>query len=116
MNKDAVLTGSQTDQSIIPTTCDSNGTCTRSPFELAADWIRLFILKNSSATVSNLTHKEFDAIAHASVQLYESVLGTNDPDLSAFRDRGGKMITYHGTVCCQRPISCWSRRFGVLTC
>ncbi|KAK3935404.1 putative feruloyl esterase [Diplogelasinospora grovesii] len=98
VNKDAVLTGSQTDPAVIPTTCNSNGTCTRTSFELAADWIKLFILKNSSATVSNLTHEEFDRIAHASVQLYESIIGTNDPDLSAFRDRGGKMITYHGTT------------------
>jgi hypothetical protein len=32
--------------------------------------------------------------------MYESIVGTNDPDLSEFRDRGGKLVGYHGTVSC----------------
>jgi len=63
------------------------------------DWLRLFILKNSSAPTSGFTQEEFDQIADASVEEYDSIIGTNDPDLSAFRNRGGKMISYHGMVC-----------------
>jgi hypothetical protein len=32
------------------------------------------------------------------VQQYDSIVGTNDPDLSAFRDAGGKIVSYHGMV------------------
>lgn len=98
VNKDAVLTGKETDLAIVPTICTANGTCTGGSFELSQDWIKLFILKNSSADISNMTHEEFDRIAHASVQEYDSIIGTNDPDLSQFRARGGKMISYRGMV------------------
>jgi feruloyl esterase len=93
------LTGSVTDPAIIPTTCASNGTCTRQAFELAEDWVRLFVLRNSTASISSLSHEEFGWIAQNAVQRYESVIGTNDPDLSAFRYRGGKIIGFLGTVC-----------------
>ena len=31
-----------------------------------------------------------------SVEQYGAVIGTDDPDLTRFRDRGGKVIIYHG--------------------
>lgn len=46
-----------------------------------------------------MTHEEFDRYAHMGVQLYDSIIGTNDPDLSEFRARGGKILGYHGLVC-----------------
>ncbi|KAM5352938.1 hypothetical protein ACJ41O_005660 [Fusarium nematophilum] len=94
--KDSVLTGSATDVPLIPTTCSNNGTCTRGTLSLFDDWIRLFVLKNSSATVAGVTQEEFDSIFDASVAQYSAIIDTNDPDLSAFRNRGGKMISYHG--------------------
>ncbi|KAM0326339.1 hypothetical protein ACHAQA_006939 [Verticillium albo-atrum] len=94
--KDAVLTGSLTDIAIIPTTCSANGTCTKDAVGLFDDWIRLFILKNSTASTSGLTQEEFDRIVDAGAKEYDALLGTNDPDLSGFRQSGGKMITYHG--------------------
>lgn len=30
--------------------------------------------------------------------MYDSIIGTRDPDLSEFRARGGKLVGYHGTV------------------
>ncbi|POR34921.1 Carboxylic ester hydrolase [Tolypocladium paradoxum] len=87
-----------TDVAIIPTICAIDGTCPRLPFELADDWVKLFILKSSSAVIGNFTKQEFSRISHASVQLYDSIIGTNNPDLSGFRSRGGKSISYHGMV------------------
>lgn len=55
-------------------------------------------MKDETADVSQLTHEDFQELAHSSTQQFDSIIGTNDPDLSAFRIRGGKMITYHGTV------------------
>ncbi|ETS78053.1 hypothetical protein PFICI_10115 [Pestalotiopsis fici W106-1] len=97
-SKGASLTGSITDIAIVPTTCASNGTCTRGSFEIAEDWAKLFVLKNSSASTINISHEEFDRIAHLSAQMYESIIGTRDPDLSEFRARGGKLVGYHGTT------------------
>jgi hypothetical protein len=52
-SKGAVLTGSITDVAIVPTTCGANVTCTRGSFEIAEDWAKLFILKNSSASTTS---------------------------------------------------------------
>lgn len=98
LNKDVLVTGSTTDLPIVPTTCHDNGTCTAGEFSLASDWIKYFILRDADADLSDLTHEDFAEMAHMSVQQYESIIGTSDPDLSAFRKRGGKMVTYHGTV------------------
>ena len=37
-------------------------------------------------------------MVHAGKQQYASILGTDDADLSRFRDSGGKMISFHGLV------------------
>ncbi|WYZ42469.1 hypothetical protein EsH8_VI_000168 [Colletotrichum jinshuiense] len=95
-NKDAILTGSITDISVVPTTCKANGTCTAGNAGLFSDWIKLFVLKNSSAPVTGLTQDEFDRIFDLGSKEYDSILATNEPDLSAFHQHGGKMITYHG--------------------
>lgn len=92
------MTSSPFRQGILSTTCNSNGTCTAEDFALAEAWLKLFIYKNASADVSNLTHEDFDRVAHLSMQMYDSVIGTKDPDLSAFRKRGGKLVSYHGGV------------------
>lgn len=92
------MTGSITDIALVSTSCDDNGNCTRGTFEIAEDWIKLFILKSSNETTTNLSYAEFDRIAHRAAQEYDSIIGTNDPDLSEFRARGGKLLGYHGTV------------------
>lgn len=97
-NKDAALTGSDVQQGIVPTKCTTNGTCTRGSFDLAEDWIKLFILKDKGSSLSNLTLDEFDQIARLSSQLYSSMMDTSFPDLTRFRDLGGKIISYHGLV------------------
>jgi hypothetical protein len=43
-----------------------------------------------------MSFHEYEVAFHRSIQQYQSILGTDDPDLSAFRDAGGKMITWHG--------------------
>ncbi|KAH8586553.1 putative feruloyl esterase [Bisporella sp. PMI_857] len=93
MNQDAVLTS---DLALAGTSCTTNGTCTRTQFSISEDWIKLFLLKNRTANLSTMTHADFEHIFHASVQQYTSIMGTNDPDLREFHERGGKMITYHG--------------------
>jgi hypothetical protein len=46
--------------------------------------------------VSNLTPAEFELLFKQSVEEYGAVFGTDNPDLSRFRDHGGKIIILHG--------------------
>ena len=89
LNQDAPL-------SRISNTNCSTGTCVGAPFEIASDWIRLFVVKDPDFNLLNLTHREYDIIFRQSVNQYGSVIGTDDPDLTDFRDAGGKMLTWHG--------------------
>jgi feruloyl esterase len=74
-----------------------NGTCSRIPFRVAPQWVSYFIKKDPDFDASTITtQKEWDKIFHASVQEFNSMISTDDPNLSEFRDAGGKMITWHG--------------------
>ncbi|KAB8298628.1 hypothetical protein EYC80_000807 [Monilinia laxa] len=79
------------------TSCETpSANCTGSPFPIATDWINLFVLKNASDSLKNISHAQFTRIFHSSVQQFASIIGTSDPDLRAFRDTGGKIISWHG--------------------
>lgn len=95
---DAVLSKGASGVTPIGTICSVNGTCTMDPITLFQEWIRLFVLKNSTADTSHLSLAKYETIFDAAAREYDSVIGTADPDLSAFRRAGGKMITYHGLV------------------
>lgn len=84
-----------------PTTQCHNGSCTGMPSDLSAVWLQLLIAKDRNFDFTTLSHKEFDQMVHIGQQQYSSMLATNDPDLSDFRDAGGKMITFHGLVSCK---------------
>ncbi|TVY23871.1 putative feruloyl esterase [Lachnellula hyalina] len=92
LNKDAAITGSS---GLAETSC-TNGTCSRSPPPLCNTWLQYFLAKDPSVDLSTMTQTYYDDLFRISVQQYTSIYGTDDPDLSAFRDSGGKMITYHG--------------------
>ncbi|RDW75520.1 carboxylic ester hydrolase-10 [Coleophoma cylindrospora] len=97
MGKDTPLTASVATggSSVAATTCASNGTCSSAGFEIASDWIKLFSLRNASADLSTMTREEYLQLWSDSLQQYGNV-ETNNPDLSRFRDRGGKLVSYHG--------------------
>lgn len=84
-----------------PTTECHNGTCTGAPSDLGTLWLQLFIAKDRNFNLSALSHKEFDRMVHIGQQQYNSLVATFDPDLSDFRDAGGKMVTFHGLVRCE---------------
>ncbi|GAP92679.2 putative feruloyl esterase b precursor protein [Rosellinia necatrix] len=81
----------------IHTSCNSAGVCSASPFVISDVWARYWVLKQPDFEMTKLTHEEWDDIFRGSVNEYESVIGTSDPDLARFRNAGGKMITWHGT-------------------
>jgi feruloyl esterase len=65
---------------------------------LLTDWIKLFVAKDPAFDVANMSRLDYEHIFAASVREYDSIIGTNSPDLSEFRASGGKIIAYHGLV------------------
>lgn len=66
------------------------------PFPIAENWIRYFLLQQPDYATSNIDHVEFERLVQWSRARYNAVIGTDNPDLSAFRAAGGKLITWHG--------------------
>ncbi|KAH7406700.1 Tannase/feruloyl esterase [Phaeosphaeria sp. MPI-PUGE-AT-0046c] len=79
------------------TSCTSNGTCVGKPAQLGEPWLKFFVKKDPNWDYTKITSiKEYARLFHASFREFDSIYGASDPDLSAFRDAGGKMVTYHG--------------------
>ncbi|KAK3702812.1 hypothetical protein LTR37_014796 [Vermiconidia calcicola] len=66
------------------------------PFPISKEWIQVFLAKGLDYDVSDMSEEDFSSFLHVSRQLYTSILGSDDPDLSDFKAAGGKMITRHG--------------------
>ena len=66
------------------------------PFQVPAAWVTTWLKKDPSFDVSTITYAQFTQLFRQSQAEYDAVIGTDDPDLSAFRDSGGKLLTWHG--------------------
>ncbi|MGW5606441.1 tannase/feruloyl esterase family alpha/beta hydrolase [Streptomyces sp. NPDC003753] len=75
---------------------DANGNVKGAPFQVPADWVRLWVAKDPSLDVSKITYSRFTRLFKQSEAEYDKVMGTDDPDLSAFLKSGGKLLTWHG--------------------
>lgn len=83
---------------LLNTTCPSIlGECDGVPFAPLEQWAQYFLKKDPKYDWHTLTVEElYSFLSSPENKLYESFIATNDPDLSGFRDAGGKMITWHG--------------------
>lgn len=70
--------------------------CTGSPFIMSDSYIRYLLAKDASFDLKSLTRADFFSLLHKSRQEWLSVMDTADPDLSAFKSAGGKMLHWHG--------------------
>ncbi|KAF2110768.1 feruloyl esterase [Lophiotrema nucula] len=75
----------------------SNGTCVGVASPFVPNWMRLFVAKDKDWKPGNLTRQDFEKMRMFSSREYQSVIGILDYDLGGFKERGGKLITYHGT-------------------
>lgn len=75
-----------------------SGTCVGVQLPISTQWLSLFVARDPSIDLSRLSHGAFDWLVHQGKQRYGSVIGTDDADLSAFRQAGGKLVTFHGLV------------------
>lgn len=73
-----------------------DGVTTGSPFIVPAEWVAYFVQKDPAFSSANLTYTRFDQIFAKARAAYDSVIGTSNPNLTAFRNAGGKLITWHG--------------------
>lgn len=65
-------------------------------FPISVDWLRYFLTENPRFDWTTLTPSAFENLWDQSVEEFGIVIGTDSPDLSAFRDRGSKAILWHG--------------------
>jgi hypothetical protein len=78
-----------------------NGT-TPSPFIIALAHMGTWVQQNPAIQLggtwdwTTLTYDRYDQLFQQSVDLFSNVIGTDSPDLTAFKDAGGKQIIWHG--------------------
>lgn len=83
---------------ILQSTCSANRSCLPSRLTLFTHWIQYFVKKDPNYNLNNMTRQEWVSAFHAGKREYNSIIGTDYPDLSEFRASGGKLLTYHGLV------------------
>ncbi|KAK1708822.1 tannase and feruloyl esterase-domain-containing protein [Colletotrichum lupini] len=66
------------------------------PFSVTDEWIRLFIEKDPAFDPASMSRETFRDVFRRGVEEYESVIGTPIPDMRRFRERGGKVLMWHG--------------------
>ncbi|WP_316743918.1 tannase/feruloyl esterase family alpha/beta hydrolase [Streptomyces sp. MK7] len=80
----------------VPVGADLSALAGADPFPVPAAWVRLWVAKDPSLDLSTITYSRFAQLFKQSQAEYDKVIGTDDPDLSGFRDSGGKLLTWHG--------------------
>jgi hypothetical protein len=77
------------------------GTLVGAPFPLVLQHLGTWTQQNPPVPAgtwdwTSTSYDQFDQLFQQSVELYGSTMGTDDPDLRAFRNAGGKLVIYHG--------------------
>jgi hypothetical protein len=78
------------------TTPGPDGTMRPATFPIADSWVRYFLKQDPEFDASALTTEEFEELFEQAQRDYNDIIGTDDPDLSEFRESGGKLLTWHG--------------------
>jgi hypothetical protein len=60
------------------------------------DWFRYFLTQDPTFDGNAVTPARYERFWEQSLEQYGAVIGTDNPNLTAFRDRGGKAIVWHG--------------------
>jgi feruloyl esterase len=65
-------------------------------FAFSADWMRYFITQHPQFDWTTITPASYPRYWDQSAEEYGIVISTDNPDLTSFRDRGGRAIIWHG--------------------
>ena len=82
--------------SLAVTNITEDGTPYTIPFDISNSWVQNFLFKIKNYDTSNVTYDQFVQLNKQSAQEYDSVMGTDNSDLSAFKANGGKLLTWQG--------------------
>ncbi|QJW88090.1 tannase/feruloyl esterase family alpha/beta hydrolase [Spirosoma taeanense] len=66
------------------------------PAETFDYWARYFLLANPNWQSSKITQAQFQLLFNQAVEQYKEVYATDNPDLTGFRDKGGKLMILQG--------------------
>jgi hypothetical protein len=67
-----------------------------SPFFVGLQHAQFWVNQDPTWDWHTLTYENYASFFDTSVTKFNEVIGTDDPDLSAFRDAGGKALLWHG--------------------
>jgi pimeloyl-ACP methyl ester carboxylesterase len=62
----------------------------------AADWVVDFLLKEPDYDIATIDFDLYETLWDQAIEEYNDSWGSDDADLTAFRDRGGKLLAWHG--------------------
>jgi feruloyl esterase len=66
------------------------------PFGIAMDWFRYFLTQDPKFDGNSLTPAAYERLWDQSMEQFGMIFGTDNADLTPFRDHGGKAIVWHG--------------------
>jgi hypothetical protein len=78
------------------TATSPSGVTSGIPFSISVGWLGTWLLKDPSWNWQTLTYAQFDRLFTRSVSEFSDTIAADNPDLSAFRHDGGKIIIWHG--------------------
>jgi pimeloyl-ACP methyl ester carboxylesterase len=66
------------------------------PFPIGSDYLRMWVHQDPAFDWHTLRYEGFEDTFGTSQDLFHDVIGTDDPDLTSFRDAGGRLLMWHG--------------------
>ncbi|KAJ6026615.1 Tannase/feruloyl esterase [Penicillium canescens] len=97
------------------TSCSENGTCMGVPLGLGDVWLKYFVEKDANWDYREMTPAEFDRDVAKSIELYDAIIGTNDPDLTSFYESGGKILGFQGMMDQVIPVKGTERYYNAVS-
>jgi hypothetical protein len=74
----------------------TDGITVATPESLSQNFIQYLLKQDPTYDTSNITYSDFTSLFFQAVFEFNPTLGSNNPDLSAFRNSGGKLLSWHG--------------------
>jgi dienelactone hydrolase len=66
------------------------------PWDETLDWFRYFLVLDPHWDWANITRDRYELLFEQSIQIHGSTYGGDNPDLSSFGKRNGKLLIVHG--------------------
>ena len=80
------------------TTTAPDGTISPAPFEISLQHFVYWLTQNPAYNWQTMTYPQFVRFFNQSCSEFNGVIGTNNPNLSAFYKAGGKLLSWVGTT------------------